>query len=94
MIYFVYKSYNILSFLVLYQAGDFIIYIIYQERSSTLHLGQINGIVTKGNKDEKFLYIQEIVYYSDLPKNLKSYERLNKSKKAQFGLQKDVIWLI
>ncbi|UZO08524.1 uncharacterized protein OCT59_028778 [Rhizophagus irregularis] len=75
---------------VLYQAGDFIIYIIYQERSSTLHLGQINGIVTKGNKDEKFLYIQEIVYYSDLPKNLKSYERLNKSKKAQFGLQKDL----
>lgn len=86
MIYFVYKSYNILSFLVLYQAGDFIIYIIYQERSSTLHLGQINGIVTKENKDEKFLYIQEIVYYSDLPKNLKSYERLNKSKKSTVWL--------
>ncbi|CAB5390869.1 unnamed protein product [Rhizophagus irregularis] len=71
---------------VLYQAGDFIIYIIYQERSSTLHLGQINGIVTKENKDEKFLYIQEIVYYSDLPKNLKSYERLNKSKKSTVWL--------
>ncbi|CAB4387208.1 unnamed protein product [Rhizophagus irregularis] len=71
---------------VLYQAGDFIIYIIYQERSSTLHLGQINGIVTKENKDEKFLYIQEIVYYSNLLKNLKSYERLNKSKKSTVWL--------
>jgi len=61
--------------------------VIYQiQEHSTLQLGQINGIVMKENSDNKFLYIQQIIYYTDLPRNLRSYERQNKSKKGMVWL--------
>ena len=60
---------------------------IYQiQEHSTLQLGQINGIVMKENSDNKFLYIQQIIYYTDLPRNLRSYERQSKSRKGMVWL--------
>ncbi|PKC75552.1 hypothetical protein RhiirA1_448603 [Rhizophagus irregularis] len=56
-----------------YQAGDFILYNSQEEAGDNQQLGQINGIVIpKENSFEKLLYVQKIMYYSDLPGNVKS----------------------
>ena len=53
-------------------------------------LGQINGIVTpKENSNNKLLYIQWIIYYTNLSYIMKSQERLNKSKTGTVWLTED-----
>ncbi|CAB5353579.1 unnamed protein product [Rhizophagus irregularis] len=64
-----------------YQAGDFILYNSQEEAGDNQWLGQINGIVIpKENSFEKLLYVQKIMYYSDLPGNVKSSDRYIQSK--------------
>jgi len=83
---FIIYIYNIIYFLVLYQAGDFILYQIQRGTIIDQQLGQINSIVKlKEDSKEKLLYIQKIIYYKDLPGNLRSSNRLNKSKNILFG---------
>ena len=82
--------YNIIYFLVLYQAGDFILYQIQRGTIIDQQLGQINSIVKlKEDSKEKLLYIQKIIYYKDLPGNLRSSNRLNKSKKYTVWLTEE-----
>jgi len=82
--------YNIIYFLVLYQAGDFILYQIQRGTIIDQRLGQINSIVKlKEDSKEKLLYIQKIIYYKDLLGNLKSSNRLNKSKEHTVWLTEE-----
>ncbi|PKY26618.1 hypothetical protein RhiirB3_389688 [Rhizophagus irregularis] len=63
---------------VLYKAGDFVLY--YTKEMTEQRLGQINGIVIpKENSKQHLLYIQKIIYYEDLPGNIKSFNRQNQS---------------
>jgi hypothetical protein len=73
---------------VLYQAGDFVLY--YAEESAVQRLGQINGIVIlKEDSKQNLLRIQKIVYYRDLPGNMRSSDRLNQSNNRTVWLTEE-----
>jgi hypothetical protein len=75
---------------VLYRAGNFILYNTQEDSTVNQCLGQINGIVIpKENSKEKQLYIQKIMYYTDLPGNIRSFARLVQSRNNTVWLTED-----
>ena len=84
------KSYNTIIFLVFYQAGNFVLYNAQEETTVRQRLGQINGIVIpKEDSKQNLLRIQKIVYYRDLPGNMRSSDRLNQSNNRTVWLTEE-----